>query len=101
MGTYIIEEYQDIGTDDNGDAPVIHFGNLIKRTANSSSSTSATKITLQASTNLVRIYTEQAHRIAVSSVKTNNGGTYTTTEAQKWIEGDASGGSDLWIRTDA
>lgn len=100
MGLIIIEEYSSTGIDVNSYAQVHHINKLNERTENSSTTTSAASITLNEGTNLVRIYTDVAHRLAHESADTDNGANYTTTEAGRWISLGVKAGEPLYYRTD-
>jgi hypothetical protein len=99
MGTIVIEEYSRPGTDAKPDTQVINLEQLVARTEDATTSSTAESITLNASTNLIRVYTEEIHRLCVKSDTT--GTIYLTTEAAKWIVLGAPAGETLYYELDA
>lgn len=98
MGTIVIEEYQRTGTDQNGDIPVYNLAKLTRRTADATTSTTPESLVLQPATAIVRIYTEEIHRIATSAANTGDSQTYFTTQAAKWHDLAVDAGSTLHYR---
>jgi len=99
MGTIVIEEYQKTGLDNNSYVPVYNLSNLVKRTADATTSTTAENITLQGNTNIIRFYTAEIHRIELSSANTDDSAIYFTSTVG-WNELAVQPGDTVFYRTD-
>jgi hypothetical protein len=100
MGTIVIEEHDRSGLNDNTYTPVYNLSKLLARTADATTSTTAESLALNTATSILRIYTDVAHRIGLSSASTNNGGVYFTTAAG-WNDLAVTDGNTIYYRTDA
>lgn len=99
MGTIVIEEYARSGTTANPDVQVINLENLLARTEDATTSSTAESITLNEGTTLIRVYTEEIHRLCVKSDTTAS--LYITTEAAKWHDIAVPSGEALYYELDA
>lgn len=100
MGRIVFEEYRGSGTQNNSYVQVFNIEKLVLRTEDSTTSTTAESITVSGETNLLRIYSSEAHRIASVSAQTGNGGAYITTPADGYIELAVAPGDEIFYRTD-
>ena len=101
MGTIVIEQYEKTGLTDNSTTQVYNLSTLRGRDEDSTTSTTAESVTIQESAHLVRIYTDEIHRIALSSADTADDQVYSTTIAGGWVDYGVEPGDTLYYRTDS
>ena len=100
MGTIVIEEHDKAGLDDNSYTPVYNLNKLIKRTEDATTSTTAESLQLDGATSLLRIYTAEIHRVALTSADTGDSGAYFETIVG-WNDLAVTDGDTIYYRTDA
>lgn len=67
MGTIYIEEYSEIGSAANADAPVQYLNSLLALTKDATTSSTAESVTLNQHAKSVSIYAVEAHRVCMTS----------------------------------
>lgn len=99
MGTIIVEEYDKAGLQDNTLIPIFNLNALSKRTEDSTTSSTPESLALGGNTRLLRIYTDEIHRVATSSAATSSGPYFTTEIGWNFLAVDRS--TTIYYRTDA
>lgn len=99
MGTIVIEEYAYVGGEGEMDAQVPHLKGM-KRTEDSSTSSSSESITLDSNTSVIRVKAaSEDHRISIGD-NVDDSGDYATVGTDR-LDFGVDGGSELYYRTDA
>jgi hypothetical protein len=99
MGIIKIEEYQKAGTKENSDTQVVNISRQIARTVDESTSATPESLALQSTTTLLRVYTSDIHRLAVTSALTAT--VYYETNIDSWHDIAVDPGSTLFYRLDS
>jgi hypothetical protein len=99
MGTIVIEEYVNVGSDANTDAPVFDLNSLRNTTVDATTSTTAESVTLNSKTRIVSIYAVEAHRVAIGADTTAT--EYAFIPAGLTREFGVPEGETLYYRADA
>lgn len=99
MGTIVIEQWESVGGS-GVDGPI--YRNLLARTADASTSTSAENITTNGSAGYISVYAVEAHRVSIGADATGNGGKYIDILAGERRDiGLQAGGQAVYYRSDA
>jgi hypothetical protein len=101
MGTIVIEAYRKSGTANDSYVPVSNLGEIYNRTKDATTSTTPESFALGAEVVLLRVYTDVAHRLGLSSAQVGDSGDYFTTPEAVWFDIAVPKGSTLYYRIDA
>lgn len=67
MGTIVIEQYANVGSDADRGAPLFDLNSCLATTVDATTSTTAESVALNASTRAISVYAVEDHRVTVLS----------------------------------